>query len=51
MFESLLEVAEGEYLQQRLGLCDPLDTENENEVALLVFRFIDTIARYIHFNQ
>lgn len=51
VLESLLQSAEGEYLQERLALCDPLDTTNAQEVSLLVFRFIDTIARYVHFHQ
>lgn len=51
MLQQLIESAESDYLQQRLRLCNPLDTTNHQEVALVVARFIELIAEYIHFNQ
>lgn len=51
VLQQLIESAESEYLQERLRLCDPLDTANTQEVALVVSRFIDLIAQYIHFHK
>lgn len=51
VLEQLIENAEAEYLQERLRLCQPLNTENHQEVGILVFRMIQLIAQYIHFHQ
>lgn len=47
VLENLIENAEVEYLTERLRLCAPIDTTNEQEVAVLLYRFIDLIAQYI----
>lgn len=46
-FENLVESRESEYLQERLRLCQPLDPQNDQELAVLLYQFINTIATYI----
>lgn len=47
----LIWLNEAEYLQQRLRLCDVPNTENQQEVGLLVWRFVSLISQYIRSNE
>lgn len=51
VLQYLIENAEVAYLQERLRLCAPLETTNEQEVAVLLFRFIDLISQYIRVHE
>lgn len=47
VLEYLIEHAEVDYLQERLQLCKPLESDNPQEVGFLIERFIDYISAYI----
>lgn len=47
VLEYLIEHAEADYLQERLRLCKPLETDNDQEVGFLIERLIDYISAYI----
>jgi len=47
VLEYLVQHAESDYLQERLRLCAPLETDNDQEVGFLFERFIDYISAYI----
>lgn len=47
VLEYLIENAQADYLQERLRLCAPLETDNVQEVGFLFERFIDYISAYI----
>ncbi|KAG4071866.1 hypothetical protein HA402_006027 [Bradysia odoriphaga] len=47
VLEYLIENAEGDYLQERLRLCQPLEVDNDQEVGFLIERLVDYISAYI----
>lgn len=51
VIQTLLEVGETAYLEERLRLCSPISAENDQETAALVYRLANTISEHIRFNQ
>lgn len=47
VLEYLIENSAAEYLQERLQLCKPLETDNDQEVGFLIERIVDYISAYI----
>lgn len=51
VLQLLLEIGETEYLTESLNLCTPLRADNEQEVAAVVYRLVNTISDYIRRNK
>lgn len=47
VLEYLIDNNESAYIQERLRLCTPLDGDDDQEVAVLIYRFVDLISQYI----
>lgn len=48
IFDDLLENHDGEILQEAFNLCEPLNTESENDLALFFITFIQYLSGFIN---
>lgn len=51
VMHELVEAGEGEYLQERLGLCKPVVTDSQNDVGFLFESNIGALLLYLNYRQ